>query len=711
MSLAIRSASLFLRRPTRRLPWIVTALLLLLGTGTTAYAFWASTTSSSNAAAAADSLSPGSKPAVSAAGSALTVTWAGGTTVNGRAATGYTVSRYSTATGGTAVPATGGCAGTVTTLTCTEQSVPGGVWYYTVTPTIALWAGAESPRSNGTSSDSTAPTATVSGISPSPNAAGWNNTSPVSVTVTADDGAAGSGVASISYAVDGGAQQTVNAAVATIAVTGDGTHTVTYFATDKVGNAGSAQSQAVWIDTQAPAAPGFTTVPQYVYSGNVAGVTITGTSEANAKITLTASDAGSAHSVPIAATASGTGTWSGNLDLGSLNQGTVTYSATATDAAGNTSAAKTATSTKDTVAPAAAQGLRVPTYVNSAGASGVTVSGTAEAGAGVTVSATSPGSATPVTGTATANGGSWSLNLNLAPLKDGTVTYTVTVTDAAGNTSAPATTTDTKDTVAPVLKLDTLPNVLKGNVTSYQVSGTNDSGLPVNLTVSDASTTIPATASGSSWNTGNLNLSTLQDSNPLNVPSITIVATTADAAGNTTTVTTKVIKDIVAPTVTGVTLVNGGGTQGLGKAEEGDSLTIQFSEQIDATKICSIWGNTGVQTLSGNNNVTVNISATNQLTVTSSTCSGLNLGSVYLGSNAKYASAGALSFGGNGNASNWSTITWDGSTTLTIRLGKISGSSGTTTTPDAPTYTPGTGFADPAGNPLGSFVLTATSRF
>ena len=231
MSLAIRNASLFTGGPSRRLAWIITAVLLLLGTGTAAYAFWASTTSSNNAIAAADALSPGSKPSVTASNTSLTVTWANGTTVNGRPATGYTVARYSAATGGTAIPATGGCAGTVTTLTCTEQNVPGGTWYYTVTPAIALWTGAESPRSNGVSSDAIAPTASAT-VSPTPNAAGWNNTSPVTVTITADDGTNGSGVAFITYAVDGGAQQTVSAAIATIPVTGDGTHTVSYFATD-----------------------------------------------------------------------------------------------------------------------------------------------------------------------------------------------------------------------------------------------------------------------------------------------------------------------------------------------------------------------------------------------------------------------------------------------------------------------------------------------
>ncbi|WP_285319311.1 Ig-like domain-containing protein [Pseudarthrobacter sp. lyk4-40-TYG-27] len=698
---------LLLRRPSRRLPWIVTALLLLLGTGTAAYAFWASSTSSSNAAAAADTLSPGSKPAVTAAGSALTVTWAGGTTVNGRAATGYTVARYSAATGGTATPATGGCAGTVTTLTCTEQSVPGGLWYYTVTPAIALWTGAESPRSNGTSSDSTAPVATVSGISPTPNAAGWNTTSPVSVTVTADDGAAGSGVASISYVLDGGAQQTVSGAVAVVPVSGDGTHTLTYFATDNVGNAGSAQSQTVRIDTQAPAAPAFTP-PAYVNAGNVGAVPLTGTAEAGSKVTLVASDAGTGHSVTATVTASGAGTWSASLDLTSLNQGTVTYSATATDAAGNTSPARTATATKDTVAPAAAQFSSVPQYVNSAGVGSVPISGTAETGAVVTVSAMSPGSAAAVTGTATATASGWAVNLNLTSLRDGTVTYTVTVADSAGNTSAPATATDTKDTVAPVLTITAPMFVnLSSNVAAVPVSGTTEAGTVVNVTVRNGvsqSVTKQVTATGTAWST-TMDLSSLTDG------TLTYTAAATDAAGNPGTATASGItaKDMVAPTVTAVTLVNSGGT--LGKVEQGDSLTIQFSEQIDATKICSNWTNSGTQTLSGNNNVTVNISTANLLTVTSTSCT-LNLGSIALGSNAKYASAGALSFSGNGNASNMSSVTWDGSSILTIKLGKSGGgTSGTTTTPDAPTYTPGTGFADPAGNPLGSFALTATSRF
>lgn len=705
MSLAIRRMPPGLRLPAGRLAWSVAALLLLLGTATAAYGFWASTTSSSNAAAAADALSPGSKPAVTASGTSLNVSWAGGTTVNGHAATGYTVTRYAASSGGTGTPATGGCAGTVTTLTCTEQNVAGGIWYYTVTPTIALWTGAESPRSTGVSNDPSAPSATASGLSPAANSAGWNNTSPVTFTITADDGAGGSGVASISYTVDGGAQQTVSGSSATVTVSGDGIHTVSYFATDKVGNAGTAQNKTVRIDTLAPAAPAYTAVPAYVNLATVSGVTMSGSAEAAATVTLVASD-GAGHSVPMVTTASGTGTWSVNLDLTSLNQGAVTYTATATDAAGNTGPAKTTTSIKDTVKPDPAQGLSVPAYVNMANAAAVPVSGTAEAGASVTVVATDPGAVHSVQGLVTVLAdGTWSLSLNLSQLDQGTATYSVTVKDPAGNASSVATTSDTKDTIAPALKIDRPGYINAGNVNSYKISGTNDPGLTVNLAVSDSTTTVPATASGTPWTAAGLNMSGLKETSSVTpIVTITITATTSDAAGNSSTATATVVKDTQLPALNDVTLANGGTA---GKADQNDTLTIQFSEQMDASKICSNWNNNpGVQTINGNGEVTVHISTSNVLTVASGSgvCS-LNVGSVFLGPNARYGATSALSFGGNGN--NASSISWNG-TALTIKLGKaVTGASGTTSTKDAPTYNPAPGLSDLAGNLVGTSALPA----
>lgn len=690
--------SLMFLRPSRRLPWFVTALLLLLGTGTAAYAFWAATTSSSNAAAAADTLSPGSRPAVTAANSGMTVSWAGGTTVNGRSATGYTVTRYSAATGGTGTAATGGCAGTVTTLSCTEQAVPGGIWYYTVTPAIALWTGTESPRSSGTSNDASAPVATVSGISPAPNTAGWNNTSPVTVTITADDGTSGSGVASISYTVDGGGQQTVNAAVATVPVSGDGTHTVSYFATDKVGNAGSPQSQTVRIDTQTPAAPAFTTVPTYVTLATVSGVAISGTAEAGTTVSLVASDS-AGHSVPATASASGTGAWSATFNLSSLNEGTVTFSATATDAASNVGAAKTATSTKDTVAPAAASAWSVPTYVNSATAASIRISGNAEAGATVAVSAMSPGSATAVTGTAAANGGSWSLNLDLRSLKDGTVTYTATVTDAAGNTSSAATASDTKDTTAPILSI-TAPMYASG---SSKVTGTTEAGTVVSVTVRDSAlntVTTQVNPTGTSWST-TMDISSLRDG------ALTYTASAADAAGNTGTVTAggTTTKDTTLPSVVDVTGQNGVGSSS-NSLDKGDFVTIEFSEAMDPAKFCAGWSGaelSGTATIAdGGNNDTISFTA--------GTCV-VPAGNLYLGANYVGTTPAVFAANGNGNGGTPSILTLDATgKILTIRLGTYRSNSGNLSTPvtqGIPSYRTAAGPADMAGNALPAGVTTS----
>ncbi|TQJ33548.1 OmpL47-type beta-barrel domain-containing protein [Arthrobacter sp. SLBN-122] len=720
MSIAIRKTPFGFRLPSGRLAWIATAVLLLLGTATAAYGFWASTTSSNNATAAADALSPGSKPAVTANGASVSVSWAAGTTVNEHAATGYTVTRYATAAGGTGTPATGACAGTVTTLTCIEQNVPGGTWYYTVTPTIALWTGAESPRSTGISSDSTAPVASVSSLSPTPNAAGWNNNSPVTVTITADDGPAGSGVASITYAVDGGAKRTVNGAIATIPVTGDWTHTISYFATDNAGNIGSVQTQPVWIDTQAPDVPSLT-VPAYVNSGNVAAVPVTGTAEAGARITLVASDPGAAHSVSSTATASATGDWSASPDLGSLNQGTVTYTATATDSAGNTGGARNATSIKDTVPPAAAQALSVPAYVNISNASVLPVSGTAEAGITVTVTATDAGAAHTVTEAATASGtGSWSLNLNLSGLNDGPVTYSITAKDAAGNTGTAYTTSSTKDTVAPAPTI-AAPMYVNGssNISAVQVSGTTEAGTIVNVTVRNGLSSFVSkavTTTGTTWNT-TMDLSTIPDG------TLIYTADSTDAAGNSGTATAKGItnKDTKLPSISAVSLLGGGTTAGT--ADAGDTLTIRYSEALDASKICSIWNNTGAQILKANNDVTVTFNhstsgstTSNTMTVTSKTCT-LNIGTISLGSNANYAStATPVVFVGTNTGV--STVTWNPDTfSLTIQLGATknnTGAQGTNVGADFPAYAPASGLTDVAGNPLATapaFTSTSSSRF
>ena len=133
-------------RRSRRLVFLglIVATLALAGV---AFAYWASSDSSNPAQATADSLNAGATPTLGGInGQDVTLNWSAGSTAGGGAATGYTLNRYSVASGGTPTAATGGCSGTVAALTCTEQSVAAGTWYYAVTPKLSLWTGAEGSR-------------------------------------------------------------------------------------------------------------------------------------------------------------------------------------------------------------------------------------------------------------------------------------------------------------------------------------------------------------------------------------------------------------------------------------------------------------------------------------------------------------------------------------------------------------------------------------
>lgn len=141
-----------------------------------------------------------------------------------------------------------------------------------------------------------------------------------------------------------------------------------------------------------------------------AGVAVSGTAEAASTVTVTWG------SVVKTATADASGNWSVNFASGEVPaDGNTTISATARDAAGNTSEAGTRSVAVDTTAPG------TPTAL--AGVDG-SVTGTAEAGSTVKL-----GSAT-----ATADG-SGNYQFAAGTLASG-ATGSVTATDAAGNTSA-----------------------------------------------------------------------------------------------------------------------------------------------------------------------------------------------------------------------------------------------------------------------------------
>ena len=88
----------------------------------------------------------GVAPTGSATSSSVTIRWPAVTLSSGAPVAGYVISRFN-ALNGSAATVGPGCAGVVTTTTCTEQSVPSGAWIYTDTPVQLSWTGAASPAS------------------------------------------------------------------------------------------------------------------------------------------------------------------------------------------------------------------------------------------------------------------------------------------------------------------------------------------------------------------------------------------------------------------------------------------------------------------------------------------------------------------------------------------------------------------------------------
>jgi flagellar hook assembly protein FlgD len=234
-----------------------------------------------------------------------------------------------------------------------------------------------------------------------------------------------------------------------------GSHSITATATDAAGNVSTTSAAlSITIDTTAPAAPSTPALAPASDSGtggdnitNVATPTFTGTAEAGSIVNIL-SDGTSVGS----ATADSSGNYS--VTTSTLSAGSHSITATATDGAGNVSAASGAlTVTIDTTAPPAPSTPALAPASDSGTAGDnitnvatPTFTGTAEAGS--TVHILSDGVSV---GSAAADS-SGNYSIAASTLSDGTHSITATATDAAGNVSAAsAALMVTIDTTAPVI--------------------------------------------------------------------------------------------------------------------------------------------------------------------------------------------------------------------------------------------------------------------
>lgn len=266
-----------------------------------------------------------------------------------------------------------------------------------------------------------------------------------------------------------------------------GAHSITLSATDAAGNAGPASPAfAFTVITGTPAAPVITAVnddtsPQIGLVANGGATndttpTVSGTAVAGAVITLFVDGVAQSGTT----IANGSGAWSFTPTVGT---GPHIFTTTATNAAGNVSAASAAYTVTVDIAPPAAPVVNL--------SDGSTVSGTGEAGAIIELFL--DGSATSAATTTVDTFGTWSVTFAV-PLADET-DLTALATDAAGNVSLPGNnvvdeTIDSTPPSVPVITAiddDIAPvvnQVSNGGVTNDAnpfISGTADAGALVTI--------------------------------------------------------------------------------------------------------------------------------------------------------------------------------------------------------------------------------------
>ncbi len=291
--------------------------------------------------------------------------------------------------------------------------------------------------------------------------------------------------------------------------------------TDPTGNTGP--QAATTVDAVAPPAP-------VIDPSN--GTTISGTAEAGAKVILTDGNGN-----PIGeTTADGSGNWSFTPGT-PLANGTV-VNAVAQDPAGNTG--PQGSTTVDAVAP------NTP-VVNPS--NGNLLNGTAEPGSTVTLT---DGNGNPIGQTTADGSGNWSFTPG-SQLPNGTV-VNVTASDAAGNTSLPATTTVDSS-------LPSIPQVDPSN--GSVISGTADAGNTIIITDGNGNPIGQVTADGS----GNWSFTP-----GIPLPDGTVVNVVARSPSNVDSAPAVITVDGVAPAAPVIDPSNG--TEISGTAEAGATVIL-----------------------------------------------------------------------------------------------------------------------------------------
>ncbi|MCL8314164.1 Ig-like domain-containing protein [Enterobacter cloacae subsp. cloacae] len=413
--------------------------------------------------------------------------------------------------------------------------------------------------------------------------------------------------------VDADGNWTATVPSADLAGLKDGDASVQVSVTNAHGNSASA-GREYSVDATAPGVTIDTVAGDNVINGSEAsaGVTVSGTTTAEAGQTVTVTLGGNSYTAQVQPD----GTWSVNVpsaDLSALADNGYTVQVSVSDTAGNPGSANKAI-TLDTTPPTVSFNVVAgDDVINSVEhAQAQIVSGTST-GANVGDKVVITLGSNQYTTTVDASG-NWSVGVPasvISALNDGTVTLSAIITDSAGNSS-----TQTHDVVVNTASVALTINTLSGDdvinaaeaTTSLVINGSSAqfaSGTVVTVTLNGKSYTATIQSDGS-WSTTvpAADVGALADG-----ANYQVAVSAQDSAGNSASATHSISVDTTAPVVSIATL---SGDDVLNAAEAQQPLTVHGSSSAEAgqTVTVTLGGKTYTATVANDGTWTLDVPAT-----------------------------------------------------------------------------------------------------
>ncbi|MCA6966799.1 Ig-like domain-containing protein [Pectobacterium carotovorum] len=406
---------------------------------------------------------------------------------------------------------------------------------------------------------------------------------------------------------------------ADLAALGDGTHTINVTVTDHAGNTGTGNGSFTSVIVGVPVASLDTPFGDGKLSLADAqpGATLSGQTGLTSNVGQTVSVSINGTSLP--ATVNANGSWSLSLDrqtLIDLPDGSVNFTVTVTDSAGNTSTAAATANVLTTTMPVATldlpfgDGILNTTEIQAiqtlTGKTGIT-----SAGQEVTITVTNKATLAVTTFTATADGlGGWSRNLSpadLALFTEGNYSISVKVTDWVGNSNTSTALDVSSAQTLPAPIVDVQPFGIDGILSSAEAAsaltfsgrtqiGGNGQSVKLEIDLNGIRYTATVDSNG--------NWSVTLPPNALNSlvdGQHTITMTAVDAAGNTGTTPIIFTSDLTPPTITlntpfddgYLSIVEAGTLLGRtlsGNAGDAVNVTVTFGGQALVTQLSGgVW--------------------------------------------------------------------------------------------------------------------------